>query len=197
MKLSSSSLGSVYLVNQHMETFSQNKCRPFSVNPNETSLSISVTHIYMTPARDPKQQKNMESWKRNHGRCISCRRIVEEELWRRRLGGGSSWRHGGGVVEVASWRGHGGEQHLYIYVWCWRSVMQVIQLGDVNIKRVRTYDGGGRSCDPPRPHPHKAHTYDGGGRSCDPNGPYSLKPHERMAVGNVIQLSQNHSKCAL
>ena len=64
-------------------------------------------------------------------------------------------------------------------------------------EKAGAYDGGGRSCDPPRPHPHNAHTYDGGGRSCDPTGPYSLKPHERMAVGNVIQLSQNHSECAL
>ena len=50
-----------------------------------------------------------ESWKRYH-EDASCRRIVEEELWTRRLYGGTSWRHGGGVMENASW--HGGEQHL-------------------------------------------------------------------------------------
>jgi hypothetical protein len=73
-------------------------------------------------------------------------------------------------MENASWRSHGGEQHLYIYVrmavaansdtsresayvWWWRLVMWSNSATSAG----SAYDGGGRSCDPTRPHLQNAH----------------------------------------
>jgi hypothetical protein len=89
----------------------------------DLSTSIKMEHTYMTPARDPKQQQNMESWKRNHGRGITKMRHAEES-WRRSYGRGAlAEEHLGGMGEE-SWRMHLGgvmeENNTCTYMYVWR-----------------------------------------------------------------------------
>jgi len=98
----------------------------------DLSTSIKMEHTYMTPARDPKQQQNMESWKRNHGRGITKMRHAEES-WRRSYGRGAFTEEHLGGMEEESWRMHLGMEENNTcnsdtsresaYVWWWRLVM--------------------------------------------------------------------------